>query len=170
MKTLFYYFALAIVASMVLLGSGMAQSHLPATDNPDDQLSAETRQQLAGVRQATLQFHSKAQAEDNEYVDVNLFVSGQGFHFVNFGLVNGTFDPEKPQILVYAPTSQGRLRLVAVEYAVPIALSPEAPAGFIGENDVWHQENALGGVWVLHAWVWQANPKGIFADNNPDVP
>jgi hypothetical protein len=98
-------------------------------------------------------------------------VSGQGFHFVNFGLVNGTFDPEKPQILVYAPTSQGRLRPVAVEYAVPIALSPDAPAGFTGENDVWHKEpNALGGVWVLHAWVWQGNPNGIFADSNPNVP
>lgn len=171
MRTLFYRIALAIGASMVLLCSGMAQSHLPTNDNPEDRLSPETRQELARVRQATLQYHSLAQAEHDEYVDVNLFVSGQGFHFVKFGLVNGTFDPEKPQILVYAPTSQGRLRLVAVEYAVPIALSPDAPAGFSGENDVWHKEpDALGGVWVLHAWVWQANPKGIFADNNPDVP
>lgn len=170
MKTLFYRFALAIVASMVLLCSGMAQSLIPTNENPEDRLSPETRQELARARQATLQYHSPAQAEHDEYVDVDLFVSGQGFHFVNFGLVNGTFDPEKPQILVYAPTSQGRLRLVAVEYAVPIALSPDAPAGFTGENDGWHKEDALGGVWVLHAWIWQANPLGIFKDNNPNVP
>jgi hypothetical protein len=171
MKALFYRFPLAIVASMALLCSGLAQSHSQKTDDSEAQLSNDTRQQLARVRQATLQYHSLAQAENNQYVDVNLFVSGQGFHFVNFGLVNGSFDPERPQILVYAPTSQGRLRLVAVEYAVPIALSPDAPDGFIGEHDVWHKEpDALGGVWVLHAWVWQANPIGIFADNNPNVP
>ena len=161
--------SVATAASTDLLSSAFAQP--PRVDDSDDRLSNETRQELARARQATLQFFNKAQAEDSQYVDVNLFVSGQGFHFVNFGLLNGTFDPEKPQILVYAPTSQGRLRLVAVEYAVPIALSPEAPAGFTGENDAWHQEpDALGGVWVLHAWVWQANPKGMFADNNPNVP
>jgi hypothetical protein len=161
--------SVATVASTTFLSSAFAQPR--RVDDPDDRLSDETRRELARARQATLLFHDKAQAEDSQYVDVNLFVSGQGFHFVNFGLLNGTFNPAKPQILVYAPTSQGRLRLVAVEYAVPIALSPEAPAGFAGENDAWHQEpDALGGVWVLHAWVWQANPKGIFADNNPNVP
>ena len=171
METLFYRFALAIIASMALVCTSLAQSHPLNADDPEARLSDETRQELARVRQATLQYHNLALAERDEYVDVNLFVSGQGFHFVKFSLVNGTFDPEKPQILVYAPTSQGRLRLVAVEYAVPLALSPDAPAGFIGENDVWHKEpNALGGVWVLHAWVWQANPVGIFADNNPNVP
>jgi len=171
MRTLFYRFPLTILATMALVFSGLAQSHPPKTDDPEAGLSNETRQELARARQATLQYHNLAKAENDEYVDVNLFVSGQGFHFVNFGLVNGTFDPEKPQILVYAPTSQGKLRLVAVEYAVPIALSPNAPAGFIGENDVWHPEpDALGGVWVLHAWIWQANPVGIFADNNPNVP
>ena len=99
MKTLFYRFPLAIVASMALLCSGLAQSHPPKTDDPEVALSNETRQELARVRQATLQYHNLARAENDEYVDVNLFVSGQGFHFVNFGLVNGTFDPEKPQIL-----------------------------------------------------------------------
>lgn len=35
----------------------------------------------------------------------------------------------------------------------------------LSDNDVWHQEpTPLGLVWVLHAWVWQANPTGIFAD------
>jgi len=169
-KTLFYRFPLALVASMALLCNGLAQSHPQNTVDPEAQLSNETRQELARARQSTLQYHDLAQADHDQYQDVNLFVSGQGFHFVNFGLVNGVFDPEKPQILVYAPTSQGKLRLVAVEYAVPIALSPDAPAGFTGENDVWHQEDALGGVWVLHAWVWQANPTGIFKDNNPNVP
>jgi hypothetical protein len=170
MKKLFGRFALAVVLSVAAGCAALAQSDGLKTDNSEAKLSNETRQELSRVRQATLQYHSLAQADRDEYVDVSLFVSGQGFHFVNFGLVNGTFDPEKPQILVYAPTSQGKLRLVAVEYAVPVALSPDAPAGFIGENDVWHQEDALGGVWVLHAWVWQANPKGIFTDNNPDVP
>lgn len=171
MKTTLYRIALAIVASVALLCSALAQPLRLNADDPEARLSDETRQELARVRQATLQYHNLAKAERDEYVDVNLFVSGQGFHFVNFGLVNGTFDPEKPQILVYAPTSQGRLRLVAVEYAVPLALSPDAPAGFTGDNDVWHQEpDALGGVWVLHAWVWQGNPKGIFTDNNPNVP
>jgi len=169
LKTLFYRFTLAIVAGLALTCSGLAQSHRPNTDNPDAHLSDETRKELARARQATTQFHDVEQALKDQYEDLNLFVPGQGFHFLNRSLLNGTFDPEKPQILVYAPTSRGRLRLVALEYAVPVDLSPDAPAGFTGDNDKWHIETAFG-LWVLHAWVWQANPNGIFADFNPNVP
>lgn len=171
MKTLFYRITFAIVAVLALTCSGLAQAHSPQTAKPESKLSEETRQELALAYQATTKYHDLQQALNDQYIDLNLFVSGQGFHFLNQNLVNGTFDPEKPQILVYAPTSQGKMRLVAVEYAVPVELSPEMPAGFTGDNDVWHKEpTPLGVVWVLHAWIWQANPDGIFADFNPNVP
>lgn len=171
MKTLFHRSMLAIVAGLALTSAALAQANRPTPASPESQLSEETHKELARARQATVQYHDLAVAENDKYDDLHLFVSGQGFHFLNWSLLNGTFDPEKPQILVYAPTSNGKLRLVAVEYAVPIKDSPDAPQGFTGENDVWEKlPDALGGVWVLHAWVWQANPKGIFAEVNPNVP
>src|SRR6266480_3838145 len=76
-------------------------------------------QQLARVRQATARYHDVSQAEAAGYVDIGLFVSGQGWHYLNSSLIDATFDLENPEILVYAPTPNGGRRLVAVEYAVP---------------------------------------------------
>ena len=46
-------------------------------------------------------------------------------------LIDANFDPEQPETLLYAPVpGEERLKLVTVEYVVPMALSPGAPAGF----------------------------------------
>lgn len=46
---------------------------------------------------------------------------GMGVHFLNLGLIGPTPDPMRPQILVYEPEGNGRLRLVAAEWFVPLA-------------------------------------------------
>ena len=59
----------------------------------------------------------------------------------------------------------GKRRLVAVEYAVPLALSKRAPAGFMGRADQW-DANQTFQLWTLHAWVYEFNPDGVFAPFN----
>jgi len=124
-------------------------------------------QELERVRQATARYNDVLQAEADGYLDIDLFVSGQGYHFVKSGLIDDTFDLASPEILVYAPTPNGGLRLVAVEYAVPDSFP--VPDGFFGDSDVW-DDNLDFHLWVLHAWVWQGNQNGMFADSNPNVP
>src|SRR5207247_9958750 len=92
-------------------------------------------QQLARVRQATARYHDVSQAEAAGYVDIGLFVSGQGWHYLNSSLIDATFDLENPELLVYAPTPNGGRRLVAVEYPVPDRFP--VPQGVFGESDVW---------------------------------
>jgi hypothetical protein len=40
---------------------------------------------------------------------------GMGFHNRNLAFVDGTAQVERPQLLLYEPEANGRLRLVAVE-------------------------------------------------------
>ncbi|MEP6704482.1 MAG: hypothetical protein ABJB34_06735 [Acidobacteriota bacterium] len=169
-STIFLNGMLCIVAlfcaavSVPAAGPGASTASLSPSDDPI------LLQELARVRRATARYHDISQAIADDYVDIGLFVSGQGFHYLKPTVLDGTFDLEKPEILVYAPNPTGdRLRLVAVEYAVPVLLSPSAPEGFTGATDLW-EVNTEFGLWVLHAWVWQANPNGMFADSNPRVP
>lgn len=132
-------------------------------------LSAVTHQQLAAARRATAKYHDLAQAEADGYVNVDLYISGEGFHWVNLSLFDGTFDPAQPEILLYAPVpGEARLQLVAVEYVVP--LSEPLPAGYAGPADKWREDAEDFGLWELTAWIWEHNPKGVFAHLNPRVP
>ncbi|MFH6602395.1 hypothetical protein ACEZ3G_02820 [Maribacter algicola] len=132
--------------------------------------------QLKKVRKAAMRFHSFEQAKKAGYADPYPFnpspyVPNMGFHYINVGLIDGEFEIEKPEILLYVPNEQGKLKLVGVEYAVPKAISPTAPEGFAGDMDHWHYNpNVAGGSWTLHAWVILENPDGVFAAFNPDVP
>jgi hypothetical protein len=135
-------------------------------DNPPPAL----RQELAEVRSATAKYHDISQAMDDGYVDINVFVSGQGFHYLKPSNLDAHFQLDKPELLVYAVDPwKNRLRLVCIEYAVPVSLSPTPPEGFTGDTDAWHLNEDFG-LWTLHCWVWRENPNGMFAEVNPNVP
>jgi hypothetical protein len=120
-------------------------------------------EQLARVRQATVNFHHVAAAERAGYVSTVECVSSpagaMGVHYVNFALVDDVIEAEHPEILVYIPTHK-RLRPVAVEY-----LSTDDHRPFLFGQPFKGQP----GEYALHAWVWQANPAGVFADFNPKL-
>jgi hypothetical protein len=136
--------------------------------------AARGQSELAQVRAATAQFQRAEVAEADGYFNTAECVAhpelgAMGYHFVNFDLVDLELDPVQPEILVYAPSPSGNLKLVAVEYAVPIvpwdALHDDPPS-VLGQE--LHPNPHLG-LYVLHAWVWQNNPTGMFEDWNPDV-
>ena len=103
-------------------------------------------------------------------------VGAMGVHYVNGDLVG---DPDEdaatPEALVYEPTKNGRLRLVAVEYVV---IKAAWDATHQGRPSLFGQEfeetlgtnrYGLPPYYSLHAWVWKNNPEGMFEDWNPEV-
>jgi hypothetical protein len=156
----------------------------------------EARQALAMLAQAkaaTARFRSLAYAKAHGYQQVTQFIPTLGLHLANLKLLNKGFDPVHPPILLYQPAPSGAMRLVGVAYSVPSSADP--PAGFPGGDDVWHYHTNLcflasgdvtispsgaacaarGGyfqartAWLLHAWIWKANPNGVFTEENPLV-
>jgi hypothetical protein len=130
-------------------------------------LSPLTLQELARARRATAKYHDVANALAAGYVDANLYTPGEGFHYVKESLIDTTFDPARPEVLLYANCGDDGLRLVAVEYLSPDSAPP--PEGFTGDADVWELEPPFP-VWVVNAWIWLHNPDGICTFANPRVP
>jgi len=125
--------------------------------------------QLDQVRDATARFRDVEKAEAAGYHDIGLFVPNMGWHYMKDALVDGRFDPTKPELLVYADDPcGGKRKLVAVEYAVPFADSKRAPLGFVGRADEW-DANQQFQLWTLHAWLFEFNENGVFNPFNPRV-
>ena len=130
---------------------------------------AATHRELAAARSATAHYHDLARAEADGYVNISLYIPGEGLHYFNASLLDDVFDPEKPEILLYAPVpGEARLQLIGVEYVVP--LSARRPEGFTGNADRWREDTEEFGLWELTVWLWEHNPMGIFTFLNPRVP
>jgi hypothetical protein len=126
--------------------------------------------QLDEVRNATARYLDVDQAVAAGYVDIGLFVPDMGWHYMKEALVDARFDPTRPELLVYADDPcGGKRKLVAVEYAVPLALSKRAPGGFVGRADEW-DANQQFQLWTLHAWLFEYNRDGVFAPFNTRTP
>ena len=94
---------------LILIGSAFAT---PAT-HASDKLAPEVLAGLASARQATARFHRVDQAEAEGYINLNFCEEGEGCHWLNPSLLDGEFDPSKPEILLYLPDGDG-WRLVGV--------------------------------------------------------
>lgn len=136
---------------------------------PDSSLSPQTKRELAIARQATARYHNIANAIADGYIDIDVCYPHMGCHYLKPDILDANFDAAKPEILVYADFGNGQPRLVAVEYAVPTALSATPPEGFTGADDMWDRNETFG-LWTLHAWIWYPNQDGLFTDFNPRVP
>lgn len=127
------------------------------------------------VRAATRQFRDPAVAEAMGYVRDEWCVSGPeegatGVHLVNFGLFgDGKVDAETPEALVYNPGPNGKLRLVAVEY-ITFAAPPVALEGHLMFRSGAPNRFGIPDPFLrLHVWAWKRNPRGTFADYNPNA-
>jgi hypothetical protein len=146
------------------------QSHPSERSDREPKVGPAAILQLEEVREATARYLDVDAATADGYVDAGVFVSGMGWHYINERIVDARFSPAKPEVLVYADDPcGGKRRLVALEYAIPLELSPRAPRGFIGHADVWEADQELG-LWTLHAWIWEYNTDGVFAPFNERVP
>lgn len=127
---------------------------------------------LARVRAATAQFRVLAKALAAGYVATDRCVAHpeqgvMGLHYKNPALRDGTLDVERPEILLYERMPDGTLRLNGVEYVMPLSAWTRAEPPVLMNQELLRDERL--GIWYLHAWIWEANPSGIFFDWNPNV-
>jgi hypothetical protein len=151
-------------------------------------VAASDGSELAKVRQATVNFHdvnAAAAAGYGEFRDAagiacidNPGTGTMGIHYVSSRVGDAVLEPAAPEALVYEPESNGRLRLVALEYIVfkdvwEGAQGPDAapPRLFGRELRLVPAPNrfGIGSFYQIHAWVWKNNPSGMFFEWNPKV-
>ena len=91
-----------------------------------------------------------------------------GVHYVNSKLLQVEVpDLAHPQAVMYEPGPDGKMALIAVEYITfkgPASLGGQL-FNFIGAPNRY----GLDPFYELHVWAWKANPRGPFADMNPNV-
>jgi len=91
-----------------------------------------------------------------------------GVHYVNGDYLKDEIpDLKRPQAVMYEPLPNGKMELVAVEY-----ISSKGPASLEGQLFSFTgapNRYGLGPFYELHVWAWKKNPRGVFADMNPNV-
>lgn len=115
---------------------------------------------------------------------------GMGYHYGRLNnLGDDAIDLLDPEFLVYAPKDGpridgvARMRLAAFDYFIPY--SPKWPANDAPTfkrapsfhdfpttqslPDVSFAPSRFGG-WMIHIWLWENNPGGMFANFNQSVP
>jgi hypothetical protein len=135
------------------------------------------------VREATAKYQDVAAAIHDGYTPVLGCVSSpdegaMGVHYLKPELIgDGAEDVERPELLVYEPLHNGRLRLVAVEYLTLADLwdanhtdgSPPVLMGQLFDYTSSPNRFRLPGHYSLHVWAWKYNHAGAFAMWNPRV-
>jgi len=121
-----------------------------------------TNQQLAAARAGTAAYHDLSTALADGYEPFGFNPDEGVYEFVNFSLVDCTFDPAHPEALAYIASPDG-FTLVGVEYAIPMECTAPgvAPQGFAGDDDIWQQEGDLP-IWRLGAMIWAGREQGPF--------
>ena len=91
-----------------------------------------------------------------------------GVHYVNPNyLKDAVPDIKRPQAVMYEPMPDGKMALVAVEY-----ITFKGPASLEGQLFNFNgapNRYGLDPFYELHVWAWKQNPRGAYADMNPDV-
>jgi|RhiMethySRZTD1v2_1073278.scaffolds.fasta_scaffold138563_3 hypothetical protein len=173
-------------SSLLLLGfallGGCTEPVATGTMSPQDEAAAikgssvSENKDLATLHAATARFHQFEAAKDARYtfLFMNMCMvdqspakeGGMGYHYVNTDLLDDQLDVANPEALLYEPESNGRLKLVAVEYVIPAdAWHHDYAPELFGQKLVLNSFN----LWALHVWAWENNPSGIYKSWNPRV-
>ena len=129
------------------------------------------------VRESTERFKDPVVADGEGYKLAFGCVSGpdagaMGMHFVNMTLVvDPALDPRRPEILLYEPLPNGRLRLTGADFLVFAsdwdALHPGETPQILGQLlHLFESPNRFGlpAFYTLHVWAWKDNPTGMFVN------
>ena len=161
-------------------------AHVFAQDHSHAGMTADRHSNNAlvrAVRDATERFKDVEAATDAEYQLLFGCVSGpdygaMGLHYVNLGLVfdGGELDAAHPEIILYEPLPNGRLRMTGADFLV-IAKDwddkhPGDPPQLMGQ--LFHRFEApnrfgLPDFYTLHVWAWKDSPTGTFSNWHSNV-
>ena len=153
--------------------------------------------ELTAVREAVLRYEDVSVAFADGYIQSTDVVPNMGAHFAHRErIVDGVLNFAEPEILIYVQNEAEDWELVGTSFVLPYQLVGEDhPDGFTGPLDNWHMHYSLctgntinsraasavdcvlgGGTftpiygWMIHAWVVDDNPMGVFSMWNPNVP
>lgn len=175
------FFVLNAFACTALLSAtgSFANDRAATIDYGDRHRAAKSAPLVEKVRAATRRYKDINVAIADGWVQGTPCVSGpnegaMGIHYVKPDRIgDGEVDASAPEALIYEPQSNGRLRLVGVEFIVLTAdwdaQHPETPPTLHGHlMNLVPAPNRyrLPAFYELHVWAWENNPKGYFADWN----
>lgn len=138
---------------------------------------------VQAVRDATARYRDVSKAEADGYTPVLGCVSGpdmgaMGRHYLKASLLgDGVLDVAHPELLVYEPLPNGRVRLIAAEYLELASVwdgahtDGSAPLlmGQLFDHTDEPNRFRLPAHYSLHVWAWKYNPLGTFSMWNPRV-
>jgi hypothetical protein len=178
-----------LVAGVALFPTGASGEDDAAAAHDHAAHAGDVATELAKVRAATARFHrvEEAVAAGYQLGWVNgagvRIVAGcvshptagaMGYHYFNAELMaDNEVNATEPEVLVYAPATDGGLKLVAVEW-VARSLQSNPPGVGTAPPVLGMDMHILvpppgPAFYLTHAWVWANNPAGMFADWNPEV-
>jgi hypothetical protein len=137
--------------------------------------------QLAELRKVTAHFHSIDVAKQAGYSTqitpcwAHHSAGAMGYHYGKTSLLDATVALLEPEVIIYEPQAGGHMKMVGMEYIVPLAAWEAAGHDLNNSNDVpqllgqkFTRHSTLP-IFKLHIWLWQQNPSGTYADWNPKV-
>lgn len=183
-----------------ILNGGITHTLAPDPWNPmtDDDECAALADELQRAKHVAATYPTIADAEAAGYRKVTTFYPGIAAHYMNFDLVDGEFDLEHPEMLLYdgdGPTAG----VVGLSYYIMKAGDEEPAEGFTGDNDHYHRHIGLcirdgvvaggGGTsqdecaaaggrtsdgsagWMSHVWITPGceSDWGVFSGANPTI-
>ena len=172
-----------LVTGWLATGANAQDGSARAALRPDtsaDQRPA-TNVLVRTVRDATERFRDVSVAEAEGYSLMFGCVSGpdsgaMGLHYVNLALVgDGLLDPARPEIVIYEPLPDGRLKLTGADFLVFAAdwhAANAATPQLMGQLlHLFESPNRFGlpDFYTLHVWAWKPNPTGTFVNWHANV-
>ena len=162
MKTILWASSLALFSLLVSL---LAFGNASAADSGHNSLADH-------VRDANSRFKDVKVAVAEGYAPIpctsGIDGGAMGVHYVNGEYLKDEVpDIKRPQAVMYEPMPDGKMELVAVEY-----ITSKGPASLEGQLFSFTgapNRYGLGPFYELHVWAWKPNPRGAFADMNPNV-
>ncbi len=131
---------------------------------------------LQAVRQFTDQYRLEATAVADGFHRTDECVPEMGYHYVHFGRIDERLEPSRPEIVIYAPTTDGRRRLAAAEWLVvdrdqDVTTDDDRPSlfGHPFDGPMPGHEPGMPIHYDLHAYAWLENPAGGFATWNSAI-
>jgi hypothetical protein len=177
---------IAFTLGAILLGcqdnSGALAPDAGATIQAPAAFSASAASQIAQLRQLVAPFHDFQTASNAGWstqitpclksgdLPSTPGTGAMGLHFGNLAFIQdgGVVNLVQPELLLYEPEKNGKLRFVGVEYIVPFTDRPASGPAPTLLGQTFAQVPEFG-VWGLHIWVGRHNSSGIFSPWNHKV-
>ena len=136
--------------------------------------------QLAALKRSLSVYKDVAVAQADGFIPVSECTASpagaMGVHYLNPARAAQAPDPDKPAILLYAPTSDGSMRLLGAEWFQAdadqdVTTDDDRPSLFGQSFDgpMPGHDPMMPVHYDLHVWLFDSNPAGVFAAWNPTV-